>query len=422
MTTEATERKEQALAVVEAGGALWLGDKDPTEIIQRATRVADVLAQVVEAKELVLEISRGKNEKPSKHWFIEAWQTCGSMFGVTARTRSSEYIEVGGYVGYQATAEAYLVSTGQVIGIGDSQCLRDEPHWDKRPKYKWKKNADVTEKDEVVYVNDKTKSSKILEGYEPVPLFQLRSQAQTRAQSRALSSVLRWVAVLGGYSGTPAEDVAGQSAGGRWYDESGEWNQDRKTPQPTKEKAGKVVRYRATKTSIILVGDTFDLNKELKKVGGGRLKKDEQDHWFWEFKKGGKVWKAIQDVCKRAGVALVEANQEAAEAEEPAATQAAPPPAPSPKPAPAPAPKPASQQTVDAESHTAPTILFTRIPEHKTVKLSGDLDKLGTDLRGAYGAQQQEGFTYIHQSWWDIFSEECQLKGIELKEAPEAKA
>ena len=425
MTTEAIERKEQALAVVESGGALWIGDKDPAEIIKRASRAADVLAQVVEAKELVLEISQGKDKKPSKHWFIEAWQTCGSMFGVTARTRSSEYIEVAGYEGYQATAEAYLVSTGQVIGIGDSQCLRDEPHWDKRPKYRWKANSSVTEEEKpnVVYSNEK--SSKILEGYDPVPLFQLRSQAQTRAQSRALSSVLRWVAVLGGYSGTPAEDVAGQGGGGWSYDDSPEWNQDaRKEPQATRAKAKSII-YTVTKTSITLVGDTFPLNKEFKSVGGGRLQKDAEGHWFWEFKKSGKVWKAIQVVCQKAGMPLVEANKEADAVEEPAATQAAPPEQPPPEPAPKPDPKPAaapaSEQTVDAQGR-APKILYTRIPEHKTIKLSGDVEVIMQELISAYGAKQQDGFMYIHKSWWETFEEECQLKGIGLEEAPEPKA
>jgi hypothetical protein len=422
MTTEATERKEQALTVVEAGGALWLGDRDPAEVIQRASRAADELAKVVEAKELVLEISQGKNKKPSRHWFIEAWQTCGSMFGVTARTRSSEYIEVGGYVGYQATAEAYLVSTGQVIGIGDSQCLRDEPHWDTRPKYKWKKNSEVQKDDEVVYVNEKTKSSKVYVGEEPVPLFQLRSQAQTRAQSRALSSVLRWVAVLAGYSGTPAEDVTGQGAGGWSYDTSGDWNQDRKTPQPTKEKAGKDVHYRVTKTSIVLTGNTFPLNKDLKKVGGGRLQKDAEDHWFWEFKKGAKVWKEIQSVCEKAGVALVEAGQEPAATEEPAATQAAPPPEPSPKPEPKPAPAPASEQTVETQGRPVPTILYTPVPEHKCLKLSGDVDVIMDELVSRYGAKPQNGSMFIHQTWWVTFAEECELKGIKLKKVSEAKA
>jgi hypothetical protein len=60
-----------------------------------------------------------------------------------------------------------------------------------RPKYEWKNNE------------------KILVGHVPTPLQQLRSMAQTRACSKVLSNLLKWVARMGGFAGTPAEEMTG---------------------------------------------------------------------------------------------------------------------------------------------------------------------------------------------------------------------
>src|SRR5262249_527648 len=48
---------------------------------------------------------------------------------------------------------------------------------------------------------------KIQVGEEAVPMFQLASMAQTRANAKVLRNVLSWVAVLAGYKPTPAEEI-----------------------------------------------------------------------------------------------------------------------------------------------------------------------------------------------------------------------
>lgn len=49
----------------------------------------------------------------------------------------------------------------------------------------------------------------MLAGSELVPLYQLESMSQTRAQAKALRSRFSWVVVLAGYSPTPAEEMEG---------------------------------------------------------------------------------------------------------------------------------------------------------------------------------------------------------------------
>ena len=53
------------------------------------------------------------------------------------------------------------------------------------------------------------KKEKIKVADQPVPSFQLRSMAQTRACAKAFRNVLAWVVVLAGYKPTPAEEMQG---------------------------------------------------------------------------------------------------------------------------------------------------------------------------------------------------------------------
>jgi len=143
----------------------------PDVVLAEATKAAKALADVIETKPNKCVI-RGKT-----YLQYEDWQTLGRFYGVTAKARSTSYVEFGeGYDqvrGFEATADALLVSTNQVISSAEAMCLNDEEKW------------------------------------ESSPFFQLRSMAQTRACAKALRNVLAWVVVLAGYNPTPAEEMDG---------------------------------------------------------------------------------------------------------------------------------------------------------------------------------------------------------------------
>lgn len=152
-----------------------------------------VLAEAVQAANSIKEIIDKKKKKVIFNGEVyvenEDWITLARFYGVTARIKSTNYVEFGNVKGFESTAEAYLVSTGQVIGTADSMCLNDEDNWGLRNVYE--------------YPNGK----KTIVGQKPVPLFQLRSMAQTRASSKVLSLLFKWVVVLAGFRPTPAEEV-----------------------------------------------------------------------------------------------------------------------------------------------------------------------------------------------------------------------
>jgi hypothetical protein len=141
------------------------GTNNPTEVIRRATEIADALAEVIRDKHLFATI-KGKN-----HVTIEGWQTLGAMLGVTSICEWTRPVEKG----WEARA---IVNTldGRTIGAAESQCLTTEERWAKADDYA------------------------------------VRSMAQTRASSKALASVLRFVVILRGYHGTPAEEIENGAA------------------------------------------------------------------------------------------------------------------------------------------------------------------------------------------------------------------
>lgn len=141
----------------------------PELVIEEATRAARALTAVIESKPKKLVLN-GKT-----YLQFEDWQTLGRFYGVTTSSPSTRYVEYGEGSqparGFEASAEALLVGTNQVISSAQAMCLDDETNW--RGK----------------------------------PLYQLKSMAQTRACAKALRNVLAWVVVLAGYAPTPAEEM-----------------------------------------------------------------------------------------------------------------------------------------------------------------------------------------------------------------------
>lgn len=167
------------------GGLSVIGS--PQQILKQHQEVANLLMDFVLKQNLFQQI--GKN----RHIYIEAWQFCGHFYGITAKERQTDpYVdELTGAAGFKSTADIVLINKDQVISSASALCLNNEDNWNVRPKYEWK-NGDRQQIGEV-----------------RVPSQQLASMAQTRAMSKALSNVLRFVVVLAGFSTTPAEEMTG---------------------------------------------------------------------------------------------------------------------------------------------------------------------------------------------------------------------
>lgn len=158
----------------------------PDRVIAEASRAAAALKDVIAQTNGAVRIG------PSEHLKVEAWSTLAKFYGLVPRVTRTQYMDFGdGIRGYEAFAELVHAASGQVISSAEAMCLTDEPQWRERPVYEWRNNA------------------RVQVGVEPVPLFQLRSMAQTRAVSKVCATALRWVVVLAGYSGTPAEEMVG---------------------------------------------------------------------------------------------------------------------------------------------------------------------------------------------------------------------
>lgn len=159
--------------------------RPPELILAEAKKAAVALTDVLKKKKKPV-IMNGE-----QYLEFEDWQTVAKFYGITAKVKSTNYIQYGEVCGFEARAVA-LNREGQEISAADAMCLNDEDNWSKRAKYEWKDGR------------------RIKTGEENVPLFQLRSMAQTRACAKALRNVLAWVVVLAGYKPTPAEEMTGR--------------------------------------------------------------------------------------------------------------------------------------------------------------------------------------------------------------------
>jgi hypothetical protein len=142
--------------------ALGMAGPPPEEIIEDARRKAVALKTVLDQKRAVM--INGK-----RHLEFGDWQLVARFYGLVAAVDWTR--EIAG--GWEARASAINVETGMAVSHAESQCTDDEPRWGNRPS------------------------------------FQRRSMAQTRASAKVLRNALGWVAEIGGYASTPAEEMDG---------------------------------------------------------------------------------------------------------------------------------------------------------------------------------------------------------------------
>jgi len=185
----------------------------PEKALEEASQVASTIMEVISSKPKVVTFN-------SEIYFEnEDWCFIGKFYGVTVRVVRDSYVEFGTAKGFEAEAEAVLTSTGQIVGRAFMMCLDDEENWGLRPKYDWVDDLDENGKkqweEKVINGVKKNRPKRKRVELPPVkvPLFQLRSMAQTRASSKVLSMIFKFIPVLaskGGkrVSGTPAEEAS----------------------------------------------------------------------------------------------------------------------------------------------------------------------------------------------------------------------
>lgn len=175
--------------------------RDPQKIMDEAMRAAKVLKDVISRKPNPVKFNG------EQYLEFEDWQTVGKFYGLTARIVDDHFIDLGGVIGFEATADVIDGRNGAVISSARAMCLNDEDNWSTRTKYEWKDVLDA--EGNKIIDSGKTLREKVEAGTVPVPLFQLKSMAQTRACAKALRNVLAWVVVLAGYRPSVAEEMIG---------------------------------------------------------------------------------------------------------------------------------------------------------------------------------------------------------------------
>lgn len=161
-------RENQAIQPVQENQVVIPAQEfNPVEQVKQAKVAAEALMSVI-----------GQKAKPVKfngeqYLEFEDWQTIAQFYNHTVGIEKTEQIEENGkIIGFVAKAVLYN-KNGLVVGGSEAACMKDEPNWANKP------------------------------------LFQLRSMAQTRAQSKTLRSRFGFVAVLAGFKPTPAEEMEG---------------------------------------------------------------------------------------------------------------------------------------------------------------------------------------------------------------------
>lgn len=139
---------------------------------QESTAGLQLLKKILDNKSKKVVIN-GK-----RHIEFGDWVALGNAYGIDVDTTDVEPVEVFEVKGFKCKAKVVRIDDGTIIGGATAYCLENERNW---------KGKDY---------------------------FQIASMAQTRAGSKALANVLRFVVEVDkALSGTPAEEMENSNGG-----------------------------------------------------------------------------------------------------------------------------------------------------------------------------------------------------------------
>jgi len=159
----------------------------PAERVRQATEIANVLAPIIEERELYVAIGDGRHVK------AEGWTSLLAMIGIMPREVTNFRDSEDG--SYEATVELVHMASGEIVGRASAECGRAD---DMQGSRCW---ADQ-------------------------PSNARRSMAATRATGKAARLGFSWIMVLAGFNATPAEEMGhvqggGSASGGKTAKSSG---------------------------------------------------------------------------------------------------------------------------------------------------------------------------------------------------------
>lgn len=167
----------------------------PAEVLNGARDVANALKPVLEQQNMTTRI--GSRD----HVQVEGWQTLGALLKVTPVCVDVRRIEPP----TTYTAKAHRKKWGKVDG--KRQVVEETDFEYEVDGYDWQATVEARTLDGRTIGSATSMVSRREHEWAEKDDYALIGMAQTRATSRALGSVLRFVITLAGYSGTPAEEM-----------------------------------------------------------------------------------------------------------------------------------------------------------------------------------------------------------------------
>lgn len=151
---------EDALVVRDENRSLL--DFNPVDMVSEATKMANVLKDVIDKQKLFVDLNGNKHVK------AEGWSTLGTMLAILPKEDRVVKDKDGNFEAYVSLINN---RTGHTVGGGSGYVGVDEKNWKNKPEYA------------------------------------RRSMAITRATSKAYKTSFSWIIALAGYNSTPAEEM-----------------------------------------------------------------------------------------------------------------------------------------------------------------------------------------------------------------------
>jgi hypothetical protein len=179
------------------------GADSPVQVVEKASEVARVLVDVIKRANLAINLG-GKKD----HVQFEGWQTLGSMLGLSAVLAWSKPISDENGEWREPVWHLGTVKKPSKYKAGETY-EKEERIVDSPGKGGWESRVEVFDRDGRMVSAGEMECRWSERNWQDRDSYALRSMSETRAAAKGYKIPLGFVMVLGGYSGTPAEEMDG---------------------------------------------------------------------------------------------------------------------------------------------------------------------------------------------------------------------